>query len=226
MSQVRAIVLAGNGINCEMETAHACKMAGADEVHIVYLWDLAAGDASLDGYQLLCFPGGFLDGDDLGSARASAIRLRHTSINGESLLDQLRRYVERGGLALGICNGFQLMIKLGLLPGAGGTQRLPRAIGLQRALNMIVSGETVPAAQLSGTALLDAVTDGDVVDAAVALAEKVVAEAQPCKRLRDLQVRDPQAEAFLQFARNTVAAGAGPYPAPPRCVFAGPGGPR
>ena len=111
-------------------------------------------------------------------------------------------------------------VKLGLLPGAGGTQRLPRAIGLQRALNMIVSGETVPAAQLSGTALLDAVTDGDVVDAAVALAEKVVAEAQPCKRLRDLQVRDPQAEAFLQFARNTVAAGAGPYPAPPRCVEA------
>jgi 3-hydroxyacyl-CoA dehydrogenase len=111
-------------------------------------------------------------------------------------------------------------VKLGLLPGAGGTQRLPRAVGLERALNMIVSGETVPAVRFGGTALFDAVTEGDVVDAAVALAEKVVAETLPRKRLRDLKVQDPQAEAFLQFARNTVAAGAGPYPAPLKCVEA------
>ena len=111
-------------------------------------------------------------------------------------------------------------VKLGILPGAGGTQRLPRAIGLERALNMIVSGETVLASQLSDTALFDVVTEGDVVEAAVALAEKIVAEALPRKRLRDLKVQDPQAEAFLQFARNTVAAGAGPYPAPIKCVEA------
>jgi 3-hydroxyacyl-CoA dehydrogenase len=116
-------------------------------------------------------------------------------------------------------------VKLGLLPGAGGTQRLPRAVGLERALNMIVTGDTVLAAQFTGTALLDAVTvddgtDGDVVDAAVALAMNVVADAQPRKRLRDLKVLDPQAEAFLQFARNSVAATAGPYPAPLKCVEA------
>ncbi len=110
-------------------------------------------------------------------------------------------------------------VKLGLLPGAGGTQRLPRAIGLERALNMIVTGETLPAAQFSGTALFDAVTDGDVVDAALALAGKVVQEALPLKRLRDLKVREPQAEAFLQFARNSVAATAG-LPAPLKCVEA------
>jgi 3-hydroxyacyl-CoA dehydrogenase len=111
-------------------------------------------------------------------------------------------------------------VKLGLLPGAGGTQRLPRAVGLETALNMIVSGATVPAAKLKGTALFDDVTDGDPVAAAIALADKIVNEKLPLKRLRDLKVNDPRADAFLQFARNNVAAAAGPYPAPVKCVEA------
>jgi 3-hydroxyacyl-CoA dehydrogenase len=110
-------------------------------------------------------------------------------------------------------------VKLGLLPGAGGTQRLPRAVGLETALNMIVSGATVPAAKLAGTALFDEVTEGDPVAAAIALAEKVVQDKLPLKRVRDAKVKDPQTEAFLQFARNNVAA-AGPYPAPMKCVEA------
>ena len=114
--RVRAMVLAGNGINCEMETAHACRLGGVDQTDITYLWDLAAGKATLEGYDLLCLPGGFLDGDDLGSARASAIRLRHTEVNGRPLTDQIVGFVNDGGLVIGICNGFQLMIKLGLLP--------------------------------------------------------------------------------------------------------------
>jgi len=118
--QVRAMVLAGNGINCEMETAHAVRLAGADLVDVVYLWDLATGAANLAAYQLLCLPGGFLDGDDLGSARASAIRIRGTEVNGERLFDQVLRFVGDGGLVIGICNGFQLMVKLGLLPALGG----------------------------------------------------------------------------------------------------------
>jgi phosphoribosylformylglycinamidine synthase subunit PurQ / glutaminase len=117
---VRAMVLAGNGINCEMETAHACRLAGAEKVDITYLLDLASGNASLAGCDLLCLPGGFLDGDDLGSARASAIRLRHTRAGGVSLLDQIGAFVDGGGLMIGICNGFQLMVKLGLLPSLGG----------------------------------------------------------------------------------------------------------
>jgi len=111
-------------------------------------------------------------------------------------------------------------VKLGLLPGAGGTQRLPRMIGLEAALNMIVSGATVPAAKLKGTALLDEVVDGDPVAAAVALAERVVAEKLPLKRARDLKIKDPQAEAFLQFARNTIGATAKNMPAPLKCVEA------
>ena len=86
---VRVMVLTGNGINCEMETAHACRKAGANLVEVTYLWDLASGKASLEGYDLLCLPGGFLDGDDLGSARASAIRIHHTKVAGGRLFDQL-----------------------------------------------------------------------------------------------------------------------------------------
>jgi 3-hydroxyacyl-CoA dehydrogenase len=111
-------------------------------------------------------------------------------------------------------------VKLGLLPGAGGTQRLPRAIGLEAALNMIVSGATVPAAKLKGTALFDDVVDGDPVAAALALADQVVADQLPRKRLRDLKVTDPQAEAFVQFARNTVGATSKNFPAPLKCVEA------
>ena len=114
--EVRVIVLAGNGINCEMETAHACRLAGADHVDVVYLWDLAAGKADLNNYHLLCLPGGFLDGDDLGSARASAIRIRHTQVAEQTLAAQIENFIAGGGLAIGICNGFQLMVKLGLLP--------------------------------------------------------------------------------------------------------------
>ncbi len=123
---VRAMVLTGNGINCELETAHACKLAGADQVDIIYLWDLVNSNVSLTGYRLVCLPGGFLDGDDLGAARASAIRLRHTSVGEVTLFEQLKRYVDDGGLMIGICNGFQLMVKLGLLPA------LDNALGTQQ----------------------------------------------------------------------------------------------
>jgi 3-hydroxyacyl-CoA dehydrogenase len=111
-------------------------------------------------------------------------------------------------------------VKLGLLPGAGGTQRLPRAIGLEAALNLIVSGATVQAKQFDGTVLFDGVVDGDPVAAALALADKVVTDKLPRKRLRDLKVQDPQADAFLQFARNTVAATSKHFPAPLKCVEA------
>lgn len=126
MAAVKVMVLAGNGINCEMETAHACRMAGADQVDITYLWDLVSGKESLERYHLLCLPGGFLDGDDLGSARASAIRVRHTKVGESLLFDQFRNFGARGGLAIGICNGFQLMVKLGLLPS------LRNQIGVQQ----------------------------------------------------------------------------------------------
>jgi 3-hydroxyacyl-CoA dehydrogenase len=111
-------------------------------------------------------------------------------------------------------------VKLGILPGAGGTQRLPRLIGAEQALNMIVSGSTVPAEKLAGTALFDEVVDGDVVAAALKFAESVVANKTPLKRARDIKLEVPNAEGFFGFAKNTVAAVAKNYPAPLKCVEA------
>ena len=111
-------------------------------------------------------------------------------------------------------------VKLGLLPGAGGTQRLPRLLGLEWALNMIVSGTPAAGATFKGTAVADAVVDANVVDAAVAFAEGVVKDKTPLRRTRDLKVVAPNAEAFLQFSRNTVGAMAKGLPAPPKCVDA------
>jgi 3-hydroxyacyl-CoA dehydrogenase len=110
-------------------------------------------------------------------------------------------------------------VKLGLLPGAGGTQRLPRVIGAEAALNMIVSGATVPSEKLR-TPLFDAFAEGDLLDAAIAFARKVVTEKLGVRRVRDLKVNMPNHEAFFQFARNTAKAVAGHYPAPVACVEA------
>jgi phosphoribosylformylglycinamidine synthase len=120
--QVKAIVIAGNGTNCERETAHACRLGGADVADIVHISELLAGRTLLADYQLLVLAGGFLDGDDLGSAKAGANRLLHAPIHGtgEHLSDHLRRFIADGKLVLGICNGFQLMVKMGLLPALGG----------------------------------------------------------------------------------------------------------
>ena len=111
-------------------------------------------------------------------------------------------------------------VKIGLLPGAGGTQRLPRLIGLEAALNMIVSGASVAAAQFAGSPLVDKIIDGDLVAGAIAFAEEVIEKKLPLRRARDLKVKDPQGEAFLQFARNTVGAMSKNFPAPMKCLEA------
>jgi 3-hydroxyacyl-CoA dehydrogenase len=111
-------------------------------------------------------------------------------------------------------------VKLGLLPGAGGTQRLPRVLGVEPALNMIVSGATVPSEKLRDTPLFDAFADGDLLESAVKFARRVIADGLERRRVRDVKLDMPNAEAFFQFARNTVKAVAGPYPAPLACVEA------
>ncbi len=124
--KLRTLVLCGNGTNCEAETAHAARLAGADEVNILSIWELLAGHDSLDGYQFLCLPGGFLDGDNLGSARAGAFRFAHgrPGAGHDALRVQLDRLLDAGGVIIGICNGFQLLVKLGILPAREWTPRV------------------------------------------------------------------------------------------------------
>ena len=111
-------------------------------------------------------------------------------------------------------------VKLGLLPGAGGTQRLPRLVGVERALNMILSGNPVGARELAGTDLLDSTSDGDVAGAAIAFAERAVAEKMPLKKARDITISASNAEALLKFSRGAVAPLAKNYPAPLKCIDA------
>lgn len=128
MAKTRAIVITGNGTNCEMEAAHACKLGGFDETVVAHIAELLAGEIRLDAFHFLNLTGGFLDGDDLGSAKAQANRLRYAKVDEleEHLLDQVLRFIDDGKLILGVCNGFQLMVKMGMLPGFDGdhlTQR-------------------------------------------------------------------------------------------------------
>jgi 3-hydroxyacyl-CoA dehydrogenase len=115
-------------------------------------------------------------------------------------------------------------IKLGLLPGAGGTQRLPRLIGVENALNVILGGEPLPVKLFAGSPLLDAIVDADVVAAASALvlakANDPALRAGGWPRARDRQVSEPRLEALLQFARNTARTAFAAYPAPLKCIDA------
>jgi 3-hydroxyacyl-CoA dehydrogenase len=110
-------------------------------------------------------------------------------------------------------------VKLGILPGAGGTQRLPRAVGLELALNMIVSGTPIASEKLANTALFSKLIEGDLMEGALAFAASI-ADTRPLPKVRDVKVDYPNYEAFLQFSRNTVKAMSGPYPAPLKCVEA------
>ena len=112
MTPPRALILRAPGTNCEEETARAWRLAGADP-EIAHIGRILEEPGKLEAFQILTVPGGFSYGDDLGAGRIFAIRLA------AKLGDSLTRFRDRGGLILGICNGFQTLVKTGLLPGAG-----------------------------------------------------------------------------------------------------------
>jgi 3-hydroxyacyl-CoA dehydrogenase len=109
-------------------------------------------------------------------------------------------------------------VKLGLLPGAGGTQRLPRVVGVEKALQMIVSGDPIGADAALKSGLIDEIVDGDLTAAGVAFAEKVVAEGKPLKKIRDIAVK-AGAEVFSNF-RASVARQTRGFRAPENCIKA------
>jgi 3-hydroxyacyl-CoA dehydrogenase len=112
-------------------------------------------------------------------------------------------------------------VHLGLVPGAGGTQRLPRLVGLEQAFNLIVQGQMLPAHTLRDSGLFDVVTEGDALTAGTILAAELaghVRAGRPLKRTGALRVQMPNAEAFLSFGRAAVKARARDLPAPLACV--------
>ncbi|MGA2677924.1 MAG: phosphoribosylformylglycinamidine synthase I [Sedimentisphaerales bacterium] len=110
MNNVKAIVLRAAGINCDLETQHAFELAGAaaDRVHINRIIE---DKSLLDGYQILVVPGGFSYGDDVAAGKILANQIKH------HLYEQVRKFIDAGKLVLGICNGFQVLVKAGILPG-------------------------------------------------------------------------------------------------------------
>ncbi|MFM7524747.1 MAG: 3-hydroxyacyl-CoA dehydrogenase NAD-binding domain-containing protein [Betaproteobacteria bacterium] len=110
-------------------------------------------------------------------------------------------------------------VKLGILPGAGGTQRLPRVIGLQRALDMIVHCAPVRSEKLSDTRLFDHLIDGDLLDGAITFAREI-ADVRPLPQVGALQMNEPESAQVIQAARDRVQAQATYYPALSRCIDA------
>ena len=112
-NQIKALVITGFGLNCETETAAACKLVGMTPEK-VHLNDLIAGKRTLDEFHFLCFIGGFSFGDHLGSGTVFANRVKF------NLRDQLQKFVDDGKLVIGICNGFQTLTRLGMVPALNG----------------------------------------------------------------------------------------------------------
>jgi phosphoribosylformylglycinamidine synthase I len=112
----RTLILRAAGTNCDQETAHAFALAGA-EPHRVHVNRFLRDECRLDDYQILAIPGGFSHGDDIAAGKILANQLEH------HLRDALREFVESGRPIIGICNGFQVLVKTELLPGplAGAT---------------------------------------------------------------------------------------------------------
>jgi len=108
-------------------------------------------------------------------------------------------------------------VKLGLLPGAGGTQRLPRVVGVETALNMIVMGDPTPSEKFAGTRLFDRMIEGDLMEGALAFAAEI-AGRRPLPKVRDIKIELPDREAFFKAAREMVGAASRNFPAPLKCV--------
>ena len=111
MVKVRVCVLRSAGTNCDQETVAAFKLAGA-ETQTLHINSLVSGVRILDDFHILALPGGFSYGDDIASGKIFANELRF------KLSDALRKFIQAGKLIIGICNGFQILVKSGLLPGS------------------------------------------------------------------------------------------------------------
>ncbi|RLB13723.1 MAG: phosphoribosylformylglycinamidine synthase, partial [Deltaproteobacteria bacterium] len=110
MNQIKALIFTGYGLNCDYETQYGLNLAGA-EPHRVHINRIIYDNAiQLEDYHILVFGGGFSWGDDHGAGVVMAAKIKRR------LGDQLVRFVESGKLILGICNGFQCLVNLGLLP--------------------------------------------------------------------------------------------------------------
>jgi phosphoribosylformylglycinamidine synthase I len=121
MEQIKAIVLRAAGINCDLETEYALKLAGT-EAERIHINRIIEDKNALDQYQILVVPGGFSYGDDVAAGKILANQIVH------HLFESIQRFIEAGKLVLGICNGFQVLVKAGILPGNIDSSSVPSTL--------------------------------------------------------------------------------------------------
>lgn len=112
MTEVKAIVLRAAGINCDMETCYALELAGAT-VQSLHINRIIENKDLLENFQIIVFPGGFSYGDDVAAGKILSNQIIH------HLAESLKKFIDDSKLVLGICNGFQVLVKTGILPGNG-----------------------------------------------------------------------------------------------------------
>lgn len=119
-NKVKSLVITGFGINCEEETAAAYRLAGAD-AEIIHLNDILLKGFDIHAFDILNFPGGFSFGDDISSGKVLANKIKYKQLpSGKTLLNEIKLFLAQGKFVFGACNGFQVLVKLGLLPDVSG----------------------------------------------------------------------------------------------------------
>ena len=202
---------------------------------LVAALDRVMADPAVDAAVLIGANGTFCAGADIREFGTPEMLRGPTIWSVNSLLDDASKPVVAaiegvalgGGLELALSCHYRVAlesarvglpeVKLGLVPGAGGTQRLPRLIGVEGALNVMLGGEPVPAPLFAGSPLFDRLVKTDLLPAALEVAEAAAAaraSGKPLPRVRDRRVVEPDLEALLQFARNTARTAFKEYPAP------------
>ena len=120
MATVRALIITGFGINCEEEMAAAYRLAGGMPT-IAHINEVFGGQCSIHDFDVLNFPGGFSFGDDLASGKVFSNKIKYKKLpTGTVLLDEIKQFLADGKYILGICNGFQMLVRMGLLPDTQG----------------------------------------------------------------------------------------------------------
>ncbi len=120
LKTVKALIITGYGINCEEEMGAAYKLAGS-HADIVHINEILLKGFSIHDYDILNFPGGFSFGDDIASGKVFSNKLKFKKLSsGKTFVEEVKSFIDNGNYILGVCNGFQILVKVGLLPNING----------------------------------------------------------------------------------------------------------